>query len=710
MFDTRETALFEPIDHDITQQSETTLVETQASGWMRRSSLREHFQVSNYHGGKIATCVHCSKVFKERKSTGNLSKHLKNIHPELFIDSRRRKDKTAEKPKSMALVVQTNHLPNFIAAEAIARPEEFFEIDILIEKQLPISIASSRAWERFIKNKGGALEPRSILERLAIYLRSFDDELIEMMKTVDYVTVVSQIHQVESGETYLTLLAKFILDTRYEDAQDKSELGETHLLDIIRLESEGESAVELRRKMADVFERFQVSSKAILLTRNQEWSTLREECLCDGSTNASNITKDLSPIRCVSELLEKLLATIISHIRATDEGMAKAFDELDKLGNAFENSGSIRQSLAKSGLCSIPAFPMATAMCVWKRAYIVLSNWNHYHDWLKFERPDHNAEMREINRSFQVLDVSISFLSYFVSCCSIFYHLDTMIQTDGFNRLSNAFTFYFTLKRYYDACHSATFGQLVSSGSKSTEFSFINGNEGLPNRIKRKVLNAVQQSVGIFAAYFDSFKENDAYIAAAMLNPAMKLNGFRQFMSEVDTGDYVERGMGIIRCHLKKWEQGGTTTRIPVICNNVSCFSKDTMKVSLQLGSRLTEREVGMTEWYLYISDTEKPENGIDAFQWWISNKKRFPSLFPLATSLLSMKFSHGAEHDFSGLDTLLRGDGNHGEYRRLQILLRDRFLRFGLHQSVDVDEGSSSELNQFSNPYNSEEDSSDDF
>ncbi|SCU79069.1 putative transposase of the Rover3 hAT-like family [Lachancea sp. 'fantastica'] len=675
-------------------QTETTLVETRTTGWMRRSSLRKHFQVSHYDGMKVATCVHCGKVFKERKSTGNLSKHLKNLHPQLLTSSGRKPRETIEKAKSRALVIKKSLLPNFIATESVERPEEFFEVDLLIEKQLPVSITSSTAWKRLIRNKERTVEPRPILERFSSYLRSFDDELIGMMQTADYVTVAPQIHRTETSAPYLTLSAAFIpgslnnktVGVFVEDTQDIWQHRETHLLDVISLGFEGLGANSLKSSVMNTFERFKISDKAILLTCNQEWNNQGDNSLYDGSIDVDSDMAKTPSVRCVSELVETLLSIIVSHIRATDDAMTKAFAELDKLGRVLNDSEGLKRSLEEAEIHPIPVFTKPTAMCVWYQAFACLTYWIKYQNWLKLDFSGYEVEMKEINQAFQVLKKSIVCLSYFVSCCSVFHHMKTLVETDEFNRLSNAVVIYCTLKRFYDACHSANFNKLVSSTVDSSDFSFINGNNDLPKAIKLKVLNAVHQSVSEFVGYLDLFKKNDIYFAAAMLDPSVGHGKVRKYMTEADADECVERGMKIIRCHLKERGRAEVGFQSPVICDKISCFSDDHFESALQPDSFLSQLEVGSMEWNLYTRETITYEPEIDVLQWWLSKRDKFPCLFPLAVSLLSIKLGHLPEQNLQGVDQLSSCDGYCDEYRRLQILLQNRFFKFGLHQPPDED------------------------
>lgn len=62
-------------------QSDTTAVEGFLSRWMEKSDLHGHFLMYEESGHRTATCIHCKKVFKQSKSTGNLWKHIENLHP-----------------------------------------------------------------------------------------------------------------------------------------------------------------------------------------------------------------------------------------------------------------------------------------------------------------------------------------------------------------------------------------------------------------------------------------------------------------------------------------------------------------------------------------------------------------------------------------------------------------------------------------------------
>lgn len=48
---------------------------------MEKSNLRGHFHMFEESGQRTATCIHCKKGFGESKSTGNLWKHIEDLHP-----------------------------------------------------------------------------------------------------------------------------------------------------------------------------------------------------------------------------------------------------------------------------------------------------------------------------------------------------------------------------------------------------------------------------------------------------------------------------------------------------------------------------------------------------------------------------------------------------------------------------------------------------
>ncbi|SCU82361.1 putative transposase of the Rover3 hAT-like family [Lachancea meyersii CBS 8951] len=727
---------FELADHEILHLGESTLVEPPATGWMHRSSLRKHFHVTYSSGVKLATCVHCGKGFKERKSTGNLSKHIKNIHPHLFIPGRDR-SRNVDSSNCRSLAIQKPRLPSFIVAASTERPEEFFEIDLLIEKQLPLSITSTKAWKRFTKNTIGTLaKPRSSisLEKISMYLQSFDNELIDRMQSTDYINLVPCVHRAKTGEAFLTVTASFIPgllknkfpfypvgDTR-NSRGSSSTVKETHLLDFISLDAIEKGHASLDSEFTNILGRFDISRKVLLLTNDLAWQTLAERFPVNIGHKLGGEVNDLGSIRCASEMLETLLALITSELVKNGK-MKKAFERLGKLGELINESETVKESLVNRGIFPVPTGSNMTAMCIWQQAFVYLTYHDQFINWTKSAKFIEAAEeFREIEECSQTIDESYQCLEYFVACCSIFQHLDKLIQKDDFNRLSNAATLYFTLKHYYDACHSAVFGKIVQTPGESFDFSFINGNKELPDTIKLEVLNAVHQSLSEFANYFQLFKNNDMYFVAVMLNPTMRIDSFRNFMTSLDAEHYYERTKVIIEQYMKYQESVGvhpdktSVVRTVTICGEIPKVPNFNFELSVQSNRDLPDRGSSRKEWDLYLHEVEATQGqDFDALNWWHSRQEKFRGLFPLAVSLLTTKFSISSSPVPAVVEKMLAGKGlgaasdNHA---RLQVLLQDRFQKFGLHRSESddgfetsrlVSSGSTTEDDDVSNDFGNE-------
>ncbi|SCU97621.1 putative transposase of the Rover3 hAT-like family [Lachancea nothofagi CBS 11611] len=714
-------------DDEAPEVSESTLVEPRSTGWMQRSSLRKHFEVSESDGVRIATCIHCGRTFKERKSTGNLSKHVKNLHPRHWKSREVSKNEagTAVSLNSANTEIQPLQLPNvisegrliplpgLIATESAERPVEFFEIALLIEKQLPFSIVTTKAWKWLSKACPGlnSTQPSTTTtNKLATYIASFDDTLFTAMASTDTISLVLDIHSSSAhGKTYLAIWASFVPNLNTEEllpnnaytrclSKNIQEPFNTHLLDLIDVAKLQEKGEVVLSKVLDVCRRFNISHKITSVRCCEVEHNLLKSLhsaanfiKIPDSVQASQIDNGMGNfhlVKCVDHVLEVLLRCIIDFLKS-DGLFETALDKIANLAELLKESTILASSLSEAGIALIPLVFEDSSLHVWKQIDFFLKHRDQYMSWVMSLNtfPCCEYQASELEPYFEISSETQNLLQYFVDCCSIFSYLGDKLQVADFNQLSNAAPIHFTLKAYYEFCHSAVFAQIIAPCDNSFDFSFINGDSKLSVETKGRVLKAVNYSLVDFSNSFGLLKQNIIYFVATFLDPTFGPHGFHDFMTKEDADYHLQSVETYVKRYLENYRpaessnvglksrgsRGQKSSKLPRLC----------LGTVTQTNAKAFSREERFGEWDRYVGENQTTlANAADALSWWCARRTVYSSLFPLAVSLLVTKISCVGVKDKYPISAgkLCREAGRFcSKNAKQEALLKDRFYNFGL-------------------------------
>lgn len=259
-------------------QSDTTAVEDAHSKWMERSRLRGHFRISEENGHKIATCIHCKKGFKESKSTGNLWKHIKNMHPfELRAQSPyNAKTRTLD---SLSIEGRSLPLPSAFIDECRRNPGEVAVLSLLTERLLPFSVFEAAAWkwiDRACPDISLIPSRTTVSEKLAKYTKIFDDALTSSMKSTDFVNLEINIWSGGNGRSYLAVAVSFVPNLLNEKMlsiagdvkpllNNKAQAHNNHLLDFVDVSNFRHTAENLFKTIVAVLDKYKITQKLLRL-------------------------------------------------------------------------------------------------------------------------------------------------------------------------------------------------------------------------------------------------------------------------------------------------------------------------------------------------------------------------------------------------------------------------------------------------------------
>lgn len=691
--------------------SDTTAVEGVPSKWMERSRLRSHFRISEEAGQKIANCIHCKKSFKESKSTGNLWKHIKNIHP---FEAKAQSSSEMKTRTLDSLSIKGRSLPlpsNFISA-CRNNPGEIGVISLITEKLLPFSVVEAAAWKWIDKacpEINLMCSRTTVSEKLAKYSKFFDEALVSSLKYTDFINVEIDIWTGGNGRSYLAIAASFVPNLLNEKMlnnagdirpllNNNEQAQNSHLLDFVDVSDFRHTGENLFKAIVAVLDAYQITHKIATITSDNATNNI-----CMHSHLIHDYLKVLKPeayrrlndchlIRCSNHVLNLLFLSIIKSLK-TDIHFGKALIDVTKLAKILKKSSLLRASLSQEGLPLIPLAPETRWLYVWKQLDAYLKHRNQYLVWLeKLQNSSpHERLATKIRQHIELAPETQHLLQYFVDSCSIFNYLNDHLQNNDFNRLPNSASFYYIMKEFYRLCSCAGSEDITPALESTFDFTFINGKSALPSEIKRQVLQAILSSKSKFDQYFEYFKESDIYFVAAFLDPTSRYDTFDQLMMEDEADNHLKRVELYVKSYLGR-------------CRSTKTFSVDSLpskrpkqaKVRINKLPLVSARKTAsvdtstlqssraLEEWDGYKRESQiASDSTVDALKWWYSRRSIYPNLFRLAIPLFYTKISTcGIERTFSISGKLMRKDRRSlgSANTKRTMLLRNRFANYGLY------------------------------
>ncbi|SCU79065.1 putative transposase of the Rover3 hAT-like family [Lachancea sp. 'fantastica'] len=700
-----DTVLSDPENHlgDLPHHNTKKALARGKSQWMQRSALRKHFRLSQTDGLTTASCIHCGRTFYESNSTGNLSKHVKNIHP---CQYRSQKAATIKERSLDSLIMKSRSLPlpGEIARECKHSPGSIGTIGFLTERLLPFSFVSSRTWKWICKAcpEMSFIQSRTTINtKLETYSQWFDKALVAALEQTDFINLELDVWTGGNGHSYLGIAASFapnlLNEKMLQGVGEKAllnnceETNNSHLLDFVDISGSRHTGESLHTTVVEVLNRFRITNKVLSFTSDNATnntamhSFLLHNLIKPSRTTAFKKTKNFHHVRCASHILNLLFQEIVRKLRE-DERFEKGLRDVSAFAKIIKRSSLLRSAIADTRLPLVPSAPETRWIFIWKQVATFLKHHKGYLGWaqsLKSNEQYHNV-LPKIEMRLQLTDETVQLLEYFTSCCSIFQLMNDTLQDNNASNIANAVTFYSTMKEFYDLCSRGETETIPASPEGFFDFTFINGKFELSEEIKSTVLKAIISSRSKFDEYFELYEKNDIYFVAAFLDPSIKGDYFKEFFGDNEGSEHFRRVEAYVKGYLKQCQSENhpyiDNMLKPVNTNRVTKFKR--LKLHFKQPPERTSK--ALEEWENYKADSHLTSDSLtDAVKWWYSRRLTYPHLFPLALSMLYTKFSTcGIERTFSISGKLMRSDRRSlgsANARRI-MLLRDRFFNFGLY------------------------------
>ncbi|SCU77922.1 putative transposase of the Rover2 hAT-like family [Lachancea sp. 'fantastica'] len=680
------------------------------TGWMDRSALRRHFDVTEAGGLKIASCVHCKREFKEAKSTGNLSKHVKNVHP-LAYKSGREEEEQSRSLSQLGIECRSLPLPAAITAEWKHSPGDFGILLLLTEKLVAFSFFEGKGWNVISEACSGIKLIKSrpaIVDRLSNYTNQFNAGLKKVLSKTDFINIELDIWSGGNGRSYLAVAASFapnlinnamLTDVGSSKAllNNHNEPYNTHILGFIDVSDKPHTGENLFKEVRDLMKEYEINDQVATITCDNATNNIcmHSHLVHDHFKTCKSRTFDrlgsFHILRCGNHILNILFQDVVKNLKANTK-FSLALARIARLAHKIKHSSLLRSSLMKASIPLVPAASETRWLYIWRQVTTFLKYRQQYLTWFdNFKKlPQNNSAASKIERCFDQTPEEVHLLQYFVDCCSIFKVLNDTLQEDSFNHLSNAVPFYYTLLEYYDLCDDAHMEMIEEPREGAFDFTFINGTQNLPLEMKKTVLDAVLSTRNKFTTYFQYFAENDLYFVAAFLDPSSKDQCFNTLMTEDEAQFRLSRVERYLKFYLKKCEPRKLTKSTELAKRSVRGTPHQVIKLPTinrrEKHSRYGEAFMSnqaVSEWDKYKAEEQYTVDfKEDLIQWWYERRGAYPNLFRLAVALLYTKFStSGPERAFSISGKVLRKERrtmSSLDFNRL-LVLRNRFKGWGL-------------------------------
>ncbi|SCV03201.1 putative transposase of the Rover4 hAT-like family [Lachancea mirantina] len=685
-------------------------------GWMVKSSLLNFFDVKFKDGKKTANCKHCGKCYKEGESTGNLSKHVRALHPAAFRAQNGKISKTTvldallKKRKSL-------QISQSISSEFRKNPHTFRTALIVAEGFLPLNFVELTMWSTFgDENCPAPIRSRATFaKKLQSYSAMLDETLSLNFHNTHLVNIQLDIWTARSGESYMGLLVSFapnvwnrkLLDDMEDHRillSDDRTAQNTHLLDFVSLGQKKHTGKSILSIFSDLLKKHNLTDKVATITMdNASNNVLMYQSFIFSRFNdkqplAGRLLGKTRYIRCASHVLNIHFKAIVSELFRNPD-FAEALRRIKVLAKTMRRSPRICASLKEAGIPLIPLEAPTRWMYTWRQLKLFLENYVSYKLWFEGHEDGGDTDIIYMLRGYIYFDErTLSMLDYFVKSLQVFNDFSMKFQNDSYNHLSNGIPFYYLIDSFYSYCKGALQGHELPKKRAGSDFSCLNGTSELLRSDKRLVLEAILASKKSHQKYLTWVRQEPLYYVAVILDPGAKAGALYRMMSNEEADERMKEALQFIQSYLKEYDSCVDLRASKLVEKQAThgsgdlIFDREDFRETSENSQALNDAdtlipddEELMEEYYTYLREPLLKNRSTEtAVAWWYQQRSRFPRLLPLAISLFYTKLSScEVERTFSLASRVMRKDRTRLSARNFKslMLLRDRFDRFGFYK-----------------------------
>ncbi|SCU94239.1 putative transposase of the Rover4 hAT-like family [Lachancea sp. 'fantastica'] len=685
-----------------------------ASGWLSNSNLHGFFEFPIIQGRKFAQCLYCGKQYPAGESRGNLSKHVRNAHPEGYKkrNNRGKRSRTLEAfgKRSNALRVS-----RAIEDEYKKNPESFQSVMLVVEGFLPFSWVELDTWGIINSTRGSNFiqSKSTLVKKLDLYATYMEDCLASNLKDTHLVNVLLDVWTASNGESFLAIMVSFVPnifnETTLRLATDPSiffdrsgKAQNTHLLDVQSLGTNRYTAKYTHASVSSLLEKHKLLDKVATLTMDNAenngsfYSHLLDDTLKLYKPTAHRLFRRVRYIRCASHVLNLQFQKLFDHLHS-NRIFADAYAKIVKMATIMRSSTRIATSLRNSKIPFIPLDCPTKGMLKWHQIQKFLANRSVYAMWCKKLEEMGDAKFAAKLQKYLIFDSRTThLLKYFVETCGLFNTIALQLQQDDYNCLSSGVSFYYLLDHYYRASSQAAEGAIISESSSAINFSHLNGSSALHPEDKELVLEAMAHAQESHLEYFSEVQTDPIYCLSVLLDPRLKTEKLHRIMYTSEANQRIRLCELFIKNYFKEYEsvrppKEDATGVKPTqdVNHNVLDFDKQKLAIK-DLSSSNEQRTDGnmvqTEEWINYLGEPLLAATSREAaITWWFDRRLRYPRLFKLAMSLFYTKISTcDVKKCLSLADKVMQKKRKRslGKDVRTSMVLRDRFQNFNFYKT----------------------------
>ncbi|CEP64315.1 putative transposase of the Rover hAT-like DNA transposon [Lachancea lanzarotensis] len=686
-------------------------------GWMGKSSLLVFFDITIVNGKKTAHCKHCRKPYKEGDSTGNMSKHIRGVHPAAFKAHKGKVVKNKELNFAAKKKTKTLRISKAIQNEHKRNRHNFTTALLVVEGFLSLSIVEQPTWRFFVKNVPNQTEApvrsrNALVRKLKAYSSMLNDTLSLNLGDTHLVNIQLDVRTARGGESYMGMSVSFapnmwnkkLLDCMEDHSLLLNDAGlaqNTHLLDFVCLGPETRAGPNILAVFMKLLKKHNLTDKVATITMNsaENNASMYQSFICslakDDEPLAGRLMGKARYIRSASQVIDLQVEEILSEL-SKHEDFAVALRRIKTLAKVMRACFRIRYKLRDDKIPLIPLGAPTSGTYVWRQLNSFLDNYKKYKTWFEKRDKIEDSDIIEKLREYIHYDEgTLEMLKYLVQSLQLLYDSSSKLQRDFCNQLSNGVPFYYLVDHFYSYCENALEErQIIKSGS-GPDFSCLNGVAELRGADKRLVLEAILTSRESFNEHLTRVERDPLYYVAVILDPGANTEALFRMLSQKDAKERISEASLFIQNYFKEYDEFIDLRASSPVEEHGSVENRDLLfdqanlpKVSFPKTSdntATTENPEFLAEWAAYMQENPLKERTKEtAIAWWYQHRSDYPRLFPLAMSLFYTKLSAcEVDRTFSLAAKITRkGRGwlSSRKFRTL-LLLRDRFEKFGFYE-----------------------------
>ena len=489
-----------------------------------------------------------------------------------------------------------------------------------------------------------SLSPReSRTQLLRQYEKHFNEQLKDDMQKSSNISIfIENWISSSTGRSHFIVLACFCPCFNKEEKLKNHDLSSRtkariHVLDLIELgEQKNLTAENLRSSLLKCITNYSIQSKINAITLGYDSRNTISEVLHRGVNLmiSKDIQKEVIIFKSMRHILGEAFLVLFQSFRNLHSDLLL---RVDKLIEVTTNNPYIRKRLRQYISKNIERCDASNALSHYSQLKMFLKASKGIERFFNDNRPELELQLEKNSRSvFCYSHDELKLIGIFVRLTRVFHEVTLLLQDDTTNSLCNGIEYYAIINQYYKSCKlikdgSSDCHHLQNIGLKEQDLS-------VTKQVRDRVLSAVLSSWPIFEKCLKTAFNEPAYWVAHILQPNCKTSMLDRSFDQAFRDGILHTAELFFDDYCKQFINSShkTLPKKALATLNVNRKSDKTFKVAKQLHTYVNRNK---NEWQAYLEEPIEEEEK-DYVDYWIKNRKRFPTLYSLALSLHHTKLA----------------------------------------------------------------------